>query len=144
MVALHTYLHCKTLSFGLHQCHFGFNLSAHTYKLSSLVGLALTPSGGLCEMALRSDSSRSDAADACMSCLSASAFLLRRQQTWPVPLQEAVTEACVKESWSSHPSSMDSVESSIIHTCQGRKKNNSKKARQKNVCSKLVCCTSVT
>ena len=37
------------------------------YKLSSEVGDADTPSGGVCDMAFRSDSSRSDAADECMS-----------------------------------------------------------------------------
>lgn len=46
------------------------------YKLSSLVGLALTPSGGVCEIAFRSDRSLSDAAEVpCMSVLDASAHL---------------------------------------------------------------------
>ena len=71
--------------------------------MSSLVGLALTPSGGVCEIAFKSDRSLSDAADVpCMSGFDAPAsFVACRSTYWPFNSAEALHEAQLRDVQSS-------------------------------------------
>lgn len=83
MLALQTNLDSQRVSYcSIPKCLRPWRLKA--YKLSSLVGLALTPSGGVCEIAFKSDRSLSDAADVlCMSISDAHANLaVCRSRYW--------------------------------------------------------------